>query len=35
MNDKNVLVRPDGGVCIRIQREYNNYPIGDYFEPDR
>ena len=26
---------PGGGVCIRIQREYNNYPIGDYFEPDR
>lgn len=25
----------DGSVSIRILREYNGYPIGDYFEPDR
>ena len=25
----------DGSVFIRILREYNGYPIGDYFEPDR
>lgn len=24
-----------GNVFIRIQREYNGYPIGDYFEPDK
>ena len=25
----------DDSVFIRILREYNGYPIGDYFEPDR
>lgn len=24
-----------GGIVIHIKREYNGYPIGNYFEPDR